>query len=39
MIFMLSDTHAPGSIKELPRKLVERIGREDSILHAVYSFA
>jgi putative phosphoesterase len=34
MIFVLSDTHVPERIKELPRKLVERIGPADLILHA-----
>jgi putative phosphoesterase len=34
MIFVLSDTHVPERMKELPRNLVERIGPADLILHA-----
>jgi putative phosphoesterase len=34
MIFVLSDTHVPERMKELPRKLVQRIERADLILHA-----
>jgi putative phosphoesterase len=34
MIFVLSDTHVPDKMEEIPRKLIKLIRQEDIIFHA-----